>query len=112
MTGTLQVRFTGPTALVKALYDHLHAKIPRGPRGGSLYRCTLRDRDNGIAQLYADVPSHVYADLFDPSFRPTGPSAPQFVEPPQAGIVYDGEVIEPVAAPPTGGRYLIGRRQP
>jgi hypothetical protein len=112
MTGTLQVRFTGPTALVKALYDHLHAKIPRGSRGGSLYRCTLRDRDKGIAQLYADVPAHVYADLFDPSFRSAQSPAHPSMLAPAGDIVYDGVVNTASSMVSTGQRYLIGPARP
>lgn len=105
---TLQVRFTGSAALVKALYDHLHAKIPRGPRGGSLYRCTLKDRDNGLAQLYADVPADVYADLFDPSFRMASVSTTSSTLVQPETVVFDGEAVETLAMA-IGRRYRIGR---
>jgi hypothetical protein len=67
--GMLQIRFSGQINLVKRIYERLTAKMPRGPRGGHLHRCGLKENSDGVtATLHVELPPELYANLFsDPS---------------------------------------------
>jgi len=64
MSGSLSIRLTGQDEVIRAIYNRIREASPRGPRGGYLYRCSLKERDNGIMQLYADLPASVLGGLF------------------------------------------------
>lgn len=64
MSGTLKIRLTGEDAVIRAIYNRIRDTSPRGPRGGIIYRCSLKERDHGVMQLYADLPLEVLGDMF------------------------------------------------
>ncbi len=64
MTATLNIRLTGQQEVIGAIYSSISSASPRGPRGGLLYRCSIKERGNGITQLYADLPLEALSDLF------------------------------------------------
>ena len=64
MSSTLNIRLTGEEAVIRAIYNRIREASPRGPRGGLIYRCSLKERDHGVAQLYADLPLEILGDLF------------------------------------------------
>lgn len=75
--GMLQIRFSGQTSLVRRIYDRLSARMPRGPRGGHLHRCGLKENSDGVtARLYVELPPELYAELFgDPAASSASPVA-------------------------------------
>lgn len=63
--GMLQIRFSGQSALVRRIYNRLSVVMPRGPRGGFLHRCGIRENCDGVtARLYVELPPELYAELF------------------------------------------------
>ena len=63
--GTIQLRLSGESGMIAAIFLGLKERMPRGPRGGSLYRLTLRENTDGVSsRLYTDLPPAVFADLF------------------------------------------------
>jgi len=51
--------------MISAIFMGLQARMPRGPRGGSLYRLSLKENADGVSsRLYCEVPPAAFADLF------------------------------------------------
>jgi len=63
--GTIQLRLSGESGMIAAIFLGLKERMPLGPRGGSLYRLSLRENTDGVSsRLYTDLPPAVFADLF------------------------------------------------
>lgn len=63
--GMIQLRLSGESGVIEAIYLGLKETIPRGPRGGALYRLSLRENTDGVSsRLYTDLPPAIFADLF------------------------------------------------
>lgn len=109
--GMLQIRFSGQISLVKRIYDRLSIRMPRGPRGGHLHRCGLKENTDGVtARLYLELPPELYGEMFgDPAANPAASTSPA----PQVGterIINADEVASEQAAS-RRPVYRIGYRQ-
>lgn len=63
--GTIQLRLSGESGMIAAIFLGLKERMPRGPRGGSLYRLSLRENTDGVSsRLCCDLTPAVFADLF------------------------------------------------
>lgn len=107
MSGTIQLRLTGTDAVIRAIYNRLCASSPRGPRGGLLYRCSLKERDHGIVQLYADLPVSTFGDLFGAvSGASSSPTADA-----EYPLFADADVLEASPAPSIPRRFQVDYRR-
>ncbi|HBA87420.1 MAG TPA: hypothetical protein DCZ75_05330 [Geobacter sp.] len=82
--GTLQLRLSGESRMIATIFTGLQERMPRGPRGGTLYRLSLKENTDGVSsRLYCDLPLSVFADLFPgaAAARPQKPANPVLVAP-------------------------------
>lgn len=104
--GMLQIRFSGQISLVRRIYDRLSTRMPRGPRGGFVHRCGLKENSDSVtARLYLELPPELYGELFgDPVARASDPN----MTTPLVGTERIINTDEPNPSRPT---YRIGYRQ-
>lgn len=104
--GMLQIRFSGQISLVRRIYIRLSARMPRGPRGGFLHRCGLKENGDGVtARLYVELPPELYADLF------SNPSASSTTVPMvSSDLIVNAEAVEPNKSKANRSTYRIGYR--
>lgn len=109
--GLLQIRFTGQISLVRRIYDRLSTQIPRGPRGGHLHRCGLKENSDGVtARLYLELPPELYGELFgDPAASPAGPVTTTSLV--GADRIINAEVVTLDRLTSRSPTYRIGYRQ-
>jgi hypothetical protein len=109
-TGVIQLRLTGQTSQIQAVYEAMLAALPPDRS----YRSGVTKRDNGISQAYINVPADLFAAVIGGSGRPTTTPRPRqqspgLARPIATDTVYDAELVDP--APQIGRRFKVTWRR-
>ena len=115
--GMITMRLSGESSDIFEVYQGLRDRLPTGPRGGSLYTCSIKENVDGVtSRLYVNLPRAEFGDLMagrhvtPPSVNPSTVREKTLALPPTTEAVYDADIINESTPRLPSYRCRIGYR--